>query len=45
MKFALNEVGVHAGTLRLPLVPPSEASQAAIREELAKHAIDVTVAV
>ena len=45
VKFALNEVGVRAGTLRLPLVPPSEASQAAIREELAKHQIDVTVAV
>ena len=45
VKFALNEVGVRAGTLRLPLVPPSEASQAAIREEMAKHEIDVTVAV
>ena len=45
VKFALNEVGVRAGTLRLPLVPPSEASQAAIREEIAKHEIDVTVAV
>ena len=45
VKFALNEVGVRAGTLRLPLVPPSEASQAAIREELSKHEIDVTVAV
>ncbi|MXZ62625.1 MAG: 4-hydroxy-tetrahydrodipicolinate synthase [Chloroflexi bacterium] len=45
VKFALNEVGVRAGTLRLPLVPPSEATQAAVREELAKHEIDVTVAV
>ncbi len=45
VKFALNEVGVTAGELRLPLIPPSEASQAAIRAELAKHRIDVTAAV
>ncbi len=45
VKFALNEVGVTAGEPRLPLIPPSEASQAAIRAELAKHRIDVTAAV
>ena len=45
VKFALNEVGVKVGEPRLPLVPPSEASQAAIRAELAKHRIDVTVPV
>ena len=45
VKFALNEVGVTAGEPRLPLIPPSEPSQAAIRAELAKHRIDVTAAV
>ena len=45
VKFALNEVGVTAGEPRLPLIPPSEASRAAIRAELAKHRIDVTAAV
>ena len=45
VKFALNEVGVTAGEPRLPLIPPSEAAQAAIRAELAKHRIDVTAAV
>ena len=44
VKFALNEVGVPVGVPRLPLVPPSEAAQAAIRAELAKHRIDVTAA-
>ena len=45
VKFALNEVGVTAGEPRLPLIPPSEAAQAAIRAELAKHRIDVTATV
>ena len=45
VKFALNEVGVTAGEPRLPLIPASEAAQAAIRAELAKHRIDVTAAV
>jgi 4-hydroxy-tetrahydrodipicolinate synthase len=45
VKFALNEVGVKVGEGRLPLVPPSEASQVAIRAELARHRIDVTVPV
>ena len=45
VKFALNEVGVKVGEPRLPLIPPSEASQAAIRAELAKHRIDVAVPV
>ena len=45
VKFALNEVGVKVGEPRLPLIPPSEVSQAAIRAELAKHRIDVTVPV
>ena len=45
VKFALNEVGVTAGEPRLPLIPASQAAQAAIRAELAKHRIDVTAAV
>ena len=45
VKFALNEVGVKVGEGRLPLVPPSDAAQSAIRAELAKHRIDVTVPV
>ena len=45
VKFALNEVGMPVGEPRLPLVPPSEASRAAIRAELARHRIDVTAAV
>ena len=45
VKFALNEVGVKVGDPRLPLIPPSEVSQAAIRAELANHRIDVTVPV
>ena len=45
VKFALNEVGVKVGEPRLPLIPPSEVSQAAIRAELTKHRIDVTVPV
>ena len=45
VKFALNEVGVKVGESRLPLVPASDAAQSAIRAELAKHRIDVTVPV
>ena len=45
VKFALNEVGVKVGEPRLPLIPPSEVAQAAIRAELAKHRIDVAVPV
>ena len=45
VKFALNEVGVKVGEPRLPLIPPSEVSQAAIRAELARHRIDVAVPV
>ncbi len=43
VKFALNEIGFHVGPLRLPLVQPSEASQARIRGELARHSIDLPV--
>lgn len=45
VKFALNEVGVKVGEGRLPLIPPSEPAQSAIRAELAKHRIDVAVPV
>ncbi len=45
LKFALNELGFRAGPLRLPLVPPSEESSARIRAELARHAIDLPIAV
>ena len=45
VRFALNEVGVKVGEPRLPLVPASDAAQAAIRAELARHRIDVTVPV
>lgn len=44
-KFMLNEIGFPAGEPRLPIVPPSEAAAAAIREELTKHEIDLPVAV
>ncbi len=45
VKFALNELGFRAGPVRLPLVPPTEASASRIRAELARHAIDLPIAV
>jgi 4-hydroxy-tetrahydrodipicolinate synthase len=45
VKFALNEVGMRAGAPRLPLTEPDEATAAAIRAELARHRIDLPVAV
>ncbi len=45
VKFALNEIGFRAGPVRLPLVPPSEASAALIRAELARQSIDLPLAV
>ena len=45
LKFALNELGFRAGPVRLPLVPPTEASASQIRAELARHAIDLPIAV
>ena len=44
-KFALNELGFPAGEPRLPLVPASEAAAERIRAELARHEIDMAVAV
>lgn len=43
LKFALNEIGFPAGAPRLPLVAASDAAQAVMREELAKHTIDLPV--
>lgn len=45
VKFALNEIGFPAGGPRLPLVPPSDAAAATIRNELARHELDLPVAV
>jgi 4-hydroxy-tetrahydrodipicolinate synthase len=45
LKFALNELGFRVGPVRLPLVPPTEASASRIRAELARHAIDLPIAV
>jgi 4-hydroxy-tetrahydrodipicolinate synthase len=45
LKFALNELGFRAGPVRLPLVPPTEVSASQIRAELARHSIDLPIAV
>ena len=45
VKYALNALGFPAGEPRLPLVPASESAQERIREELARHEIDLKVAV
>ncbi len=45
VKFALAEAGFPVGGLRLPLVAPSEDSRERIRSELARHRIDLPVAV
>ena len=44
VKFALNELGFRVGSVRLPLVPPTESSSARIRAELARHSIDLPIA-
>tara|TARA_Y100000588_G_scaffold302680_1_gene325024 strand:+ start:958 stop:1851 length:894 start_codon:yes stop_codon:yes gene_type:complete len=41
LKFALNELGFRVGSPRLPLVEVCENSQILIRDELAKHQIDL----
>jgi 4-hydroxy-tetrahydrodipicolinate synthase len=41
VKYALNQVGFPVGGLRLPLCEPDEATARAIREELARHTIDL----
>ena len=43
IKYALNQVGFHAGNTRLPLVPPDEKSAERIREVLANYEIDLPV--
>ena len=45
VKFALNELGFRVGSVRLPLVPPTESSSARIRAELARHSIDLPIAI
>ena len=43
LKFALNELGAPAGTLRLPLVEASEEAKAVVREQLAATRVDLQV--
>ena len=45
VKFALNQIGMRVGTPRLPLTEPDAATADAIRAELARHRIDLPVAV
>jgi 4-hydroxy-tetrahydrodipicolinate synthase len=45
VKFALNELGMQVGAPRLPLCEPDESTANAIRAELARHRIDLPVAV
>jgi Dihydrodipicolinate synthase/N-acetylneuraminate lyase len=45
IKFALNELGMRVGAPRLPLIEPDEGTASAIRAELARHRIDLPVAV
>lgn len=45
IKFALNELGMRVGLPRLPLTEPDETTASAIRTELARHRIDLPVAV
>ena len=45
IKYMLNQVGFPAGSPRLPLVEPDEGTAARIRAELARHRIDLPVAV
>jgi 4-hydroxy-tetrahydrodipicolinate synthase len=45
VKHALNAAGFPAGPLRLPMCEPDEASARRIEEELARHTIDLPIAV
>lgn len=45
VKYALNVVGFPAGEPRLPLVPASEAAAERIRDELARHQLDLPLPV
>lgn len=45
VKFALNHAGVRVGGLRLPMIEASEAAQAKVVAEMAKHRLDVAVRV
>jgi len=41
VKYALNQVGLHVGPTRLPLIDPSEGAAAVIDAELQRHPIDI----
>ncbi|NLE08407.1 MAG: 4-hydroxy-tetrahydrodipicolinate synthase [Dehalococcoidales bacterium] len=43
VKYALNYLGFNVGTPRLPLVAPTEKTQAIIRETLKKYTIDLPI--
>jgi 4-hydroxy-tetrahydrodipicolinate synthase len=45
VKYALNHIGFRVGPLRLPMIEASEAAQAKIGAELAKHQVDLLVRV
>jgi 4-hydroxy-tetrahydrodipicolinate synthase len=45
VKYALGVAGFEAGSPRLPLLPASDAAAARIRAEMARHTIDLPVAV
>jgi len=45
VKYMLNQIGMTVGAPRLPLVEPDAATAEAIRAELARHRIDLPVAV
>lgn len=45
VKFALNHVGFRVGGLRLPMIEASEAAQARVSAELAKHQVDLPIPV
>ncbi|MGE0228426.1 MAG: 4-hydroxy-tetrahydrodipicolinate synthase [Dehalococcoidia bacterium] len=45
VKFALNHVGFRVGGLRLPMIEASEAAQAQVVAELAKHRVDLPIPV
>ncbi|MBX7112468.1 MAG: 4-hydroxy-tetrahydrodipicolinate synthase [Dehalococcoidia bacterium] len=45
VKFALNHVGFRVGGLRLPMIEASEAAQAKVSAELAKHQVDLPIPV
>ena len=45
VKYMLNQIGMNVGSPRLPLVEPDPATAETIRAELARHRIDLPVAV